>query len=461
MKKTQIAMCLLVAALVVMPPFAGAQSGTTVVRNATILTVTQGTIENGSILIRDGKIAEVGTNVTVPSGAEVIDAAGMYVMPGIIDPHSHVAMEGGVNEGSLAVTSMTSVTDILDPDDINIYRALAGGVTTTNVLHGSANPIGGTKSLIKLRWGKDAQDLLMKDAIPGIKFAMGENVKRSRSSGRGAAQRYPATRMGTLDVMRQSFTDALEYQKQWNEYETRQTAGEKNLVVPRRDLELEPLVEVLEGRMQVHVHAYRADEILQMMRLAEEFGFKVHTMEHVLEGYKVAKELAEHGTAVFTFSDWWAYKMEAYDAIPYNAALLMEKGVLVAIKSDSEEEARHLNQEAAKCMKWGGITEEQALALITINPAKALGVDSRIGSIEVGKDADLVIYNKHPLSVYAVAQKTIVDGTVYFDRDKDLAMRAEIEKEKKALMEKLKKEEEKADGKPKSKPGRGSKEVGR
>ncbi len=230
MKNMRITGCLLMALMVLMPVAAGAQSAITVVRNATILTVTQGTIENGAILIRDGKIAEVGTNVTVPSGAEVIDAAGMYVMPGIIDPHSHVAMEGGVNEGSLAVTSMTSVEDILDPEDIDIYRELAGGVTTTNVLHGSANPIGGTKSLIKLRWGKDAQDLLMKDAIPGIKFAMGENVKRSRSSARGAERRYPATRMGTLDVMRQSFTDALEYQKQWNEYETRQTAGEKNLV---------------------------------------------------------------------------------------------------------------------------------------------------------------------------------------------------------------------------------------
>jgi imidazolonepropionase-like amidohydrolase len=463
MNKMQFAKCLLATALIAVPVFGGAQTEETVVRNATILTVTRGTIDNGSILIRDGKFAEIGTDVTVPSGAEIIDAAGMYVMPGIIDPHSHVAMEGGVNEGSLAVTSMTSVEDILDPDDINIYRALAGGVTTTNVLHGSANPIGGTKSLIKLRWGKDARDLLMKDAVPGIKFAMGENVKRSRSAGRGGSRRYPATRMGTIDVMRQAFTDALEYQKQWNEYETRQTAGEKNLLLPRRDLELEPLVEVLEGRMQVHVHAYRADEILQMIRLAEEFGFKVHTMEHVLEGYKVAKELAEHGTAVFTFSDWWAYKMEAYDAIPYNAALLTEKGVLVAIKSDSQEEARHLNQEAAKCMKWGGLNEEQALALITINPAKALGVDQRLGSIEVGKDADLVIYNKHPLSVYAVAQKTMIDGIVYFDREKDLAMRTEIEKEKKALMEKLKKAEDEEGDKPKGKPTPGSgggKEVG-
>jgi imidazolonepropionase-like amidohydrolase len=282
----------------------------------------------------------------------------------------------------------------------------------------------------------------MIDVTPGIKFAMGENVKRSNSPPMpGVERRYPATRMGTLDVMRQSFTAAREYQKEWDRYE--ENAGKENLVPPRRDLELEPLVEVLNGRMLVHVHAYRSDEILQMIRLAEEFGFKVHTMEHVLEGYQVAKELAEHGTWVLTFSDWWAYKMEAYHAIPYNTALLIEKGANVALKSDSAEEARHLNQEAAKCMKWGGISEEQALALVTINPAKAMGIEDRVGSIEVGKDADFVIYNKHPLSVYAVPQKTIIDGVVYFDREKDLEMRKAIEEEKKALSEKMKKKEEK------------------
>jgi imidazolonepropionase-like amidohydrolase len=456
---------LLLTVLALSPLVASAQSGeTTLIQNGTILTITNGTLSKGSVLIRDGKIAAVGTDIDVPSGAKVIDASGQFVMPGIIDPHSHVASES-TNEGSIAVSSMTAIEDVLDPDDINIYRELAGGVTTTNVLHGSANPIGGTKSIIKLRWGKDAEGLLMKDVTPGIKFAMGENVKRSNSpSMPGVERRYPATRMGTLDVMRQSFTAAREYQKEWNRYE--ENAGKENLVPPRRDLELEPLVEVLDGRMLVHVHAYRADEILQMIRLAEEFGFKVHTMEHVLEGYKVAKELAEHGTWVLTFSDWWAYKMEAYDAIPYNTALLIEKGANVALKSDSQEEARHLNQEAAKCMKWGGISAEQALALVTINPAKAMGIEDRVGSIEVGKDADFVIYNKHPLSVYAVPQKTIIDGVVYFDREKDLEMRKAIEEEKKALLEKMKKQEEKekADKKGSGRPTPGaavSKEVGR
>lgn len=411
---------------------------TVLVKGGTILTVTNGIIENGSILIEDGKIAAVGPDIQAPSGATIIDASGQYVMPGIIDAHSHLAIEGGVNEGTLAVTSMTRVEDVLNPDDIAIYRELAGGVTTTNVLHGSANPIGGTKTVIKLRWGKDAEGMIMQGAPPGIKMALGENVKRSGSSG---SNRYPATRMGTMDVIRDAFVRAREYQKEWKRYEARKAAGETHLIPPRRDLELEPLVEVLEGRMLVHCHAYRADEILQMIRLAEEFGFKVNTMEHVLEGYKVADELAQHGTAALTFSDWWAYKMEAYDAIPYNAALLMERGVLVAIKSDSEEEARHLNQEAAKCIKWGGISEKQALELVTINPAIALGIDNRVGSIETGKDADLVIFNHHPFSVYAIPMKTIIDGVVYFDRDRDLTRRGEIAREKEALIEKLKPEE--------------------
>ncbi len=408
----------------------------TVIRNATLLTVTRGTIENGSILIRDGKIAAVGQNIEVPSGAHVIDATGRYVMPGIIDPHSHVAMDGGINEGSIAVSSMTRAEDIINSDDINIYRAVAGGVTISNVLHGSANPIGGMRAVIKMRWGQDAEGLLMKGVPTGIKFALGENVKRSNMTAPpGTPRRYPATRMGTMDVMRQAFTAAREYRDEWQRYERR--ASDQNLVPPRRILELEPLVEVLEGKRIVHAHAYRADEILQLIRVAEEYGFKIHTMEHVLEGYKVAKELAEHGTVAQTFSDWWAYKMEAYDAIPYNAALLTEKGVRVAIKSDSTEEARHLNQEAAKCMKWGGLSEEQALVLVTLNPAIGLGIEDRAGSIEVGKDADLVIYNKHPWRVYAVPQKTIIDGVVYFDRETDIARREEIEKEKKALLDKL------------------------
>jgi imidazolonepropionase-like amidohydrolase len=390
----------------------------TVIQNATILTVTNGTIERGSILIRDGKIAEVGTNVTVPDGAHVIDAEGQYVMPGIIDAHTHVA--GGFNEGSVNVSSMTTVHDVINPDDINMYRALAGGVTAMNILHGSANPIGGQNAVVKLRWGQDSQGLLVDAARPGIKFALGENPKGNQ---------YPSSRMGVIDVIRQAFVEASEYRAEWEAYES----GGRQGLAPRVDLELEPLKEILDGERDVHAHSYRADEILQLLRLAEEFGFKIGTFQHVLEGYKVAQEIAAHGAAASTFSDWWAYKMEAYDAIPYNAAIMVEKGVNVSINSDSNEEMRHLNQEAAKTIKWGGLSEDQALSLITINPAQQLGIADQTGSIEVGKDADLVIFDLHPLNNFSVPQKTFVDGKLYFDIEGDRERQEAIANEKAAL----------------------------
>jgi imidazolonepropionase-like amidohydrolase len=419
---------------------AAASDDVTLIQNATILTVTKGTIEGGSILIRNGKIAQVGKNIRPPQGAKVIDAAGQFVMPGIIDCHSHIAVDGSVNEGSIAVSSMVAIGDVIEGDDINIYRDLAGGVTTANVLHGSANPIGGLNAVIKLRWGKSARELIFEGAQPGIKFALGENPKRSNVTIQpGQPRRYPNTRMGVEDVIREAFKQASEYKKQWDDYNRRKAAGEQNRVAPRRDLKLEPLVEILEGKRLVHAHCYRADEILMLIRVANEFGFKIKTFQHVLEGYKVAKEIAAHGAGASTFSDWWAYKMEAYDAIPYNAALMTHYGVVVSINSDSAEEARHLNQEAAKTMKYGGLFETEALKLVTLNPAIQLNIADRVGSIEVGKDADLVIYDKHPLSTYAVVQKTIIDGIVYFDRASDLAKRAELEKEKKELMDKEKK----------------------
>jgi imidazolonepropionase-like amidohydrolase len=410
----------------------------TLIKNGTILTVTNGTIEKGDVLIRGGKIAEVGKGLTAPEGAKVIDATGQYVMPGIIDCHSHIAVAGSVNEGSVSVSSMANIADVLDPEDIDIYRDLAGGVTTANVLHGSANSIGGQTLVIKLRWGKPAKDLPFAGALPGIKFALGENPKRSGFIIRGAPRRYPATRMGVMDVMREAFSEALDYKKAWDEYNRRKAAGEPNLIPPRRDLKMEPLVEVLEGQRLVHIHCYRADEILQMIRVAEEFNFKIATLQHVLEGYRVADEIAKHGAGASTFSDWWAYKMEAYDAIPYNAALMTERGVVVSVNSDDPSEAAHLNQEAAKSMKWGGLSHDEALKLVTLNPAIQLHIANRVGSIETGKDADLDIYDKDPLSVYAVAQKVLIDGQVYFDRQQDLARRAGLEKEKKALMEKEK-----------------------
>ena len=412
------------------------------IRNATILTVSHGTIERGSILIKDGKIAEVSQSINAPKDAQVIDAAGQFVMPGIIDCHSHIAAES-INEGSVSVSSMVNMAEILNPEDIDIYRDLAGGVTAANILHGSANAIGGQTLVIKLRWGQPAAKLPFEGALPGIKFALGENPKRSNFSIPGQPRRYPSTRMGVEETIRSAFSEARDYQKSWQDYGKRLAAGEKNLIPPRRDLRLEPLVEVLEGKRYVHSHCYREDEILMLLRVAKEFGFKVRTFQHVLEGYKVADELATAGVGASTFSDWWAYKVEAYDAIPYNAALMTRRGVVVSINSDDAEEATHLNQEAAKSMKFGGLSHDEALKMVTLNPAVQLGIDNRAGTIDVGKDADLAIYNHDPLSAYAVVQKTLIDGRVYFDRQRDTAEHSEREKEKKALIDKFKKSAEK------------------
>jgi imidazolonepropionase-like amidohydrolase len=416
--------------------------GVIVIQNATILTVSHGTIEHGSILIKDGKIAEVGQSVKAPKDAQVIDAAGQFVIPGIIDCHSHIAAES-INEGSVSVSSMVNMAEILNPEDIDIYRDLAGGVTAANILHGSANAIGGQTLVIKLRWGQPAAKLPFEGALPGIKFALGENPKRSNFSIPGQPKRYPATRMGVEETIRGAFSEARDYKKAWDDHNKRSAAGEKNLIPPRRDLRLEPLVEVLEGKRYVHSHCYREDEILMLLRVAKEFGFKVRTFQHVLEGYKVADELAAAGVGASTFSDWWAYKVEAYDAIPYNAALMTRRGVIVSINSDDAEEATHLNQEAAKSMKYGGLSHDEALKMVTLNPAMQLGIDKRVGTIDVGKDADLAIYNRDPLSGYAVVQKTLIDGRVYFDRQRDIAERADREKEKKALIDKFKKAAEK------------------
>ena len=312
----------------------------------------------------------------------------------------------------------------MNPDDVNVYRALAGGVTTVNILHGSANAIGGQNAVIKNRWGRDAAGLLLDGAVPGIKFALGENPTRDRNP-----DRYPATRMGVVYVIRQAFIETQEYMAEWERWEDSDHRG----IPPRPDLKLEALAEILRGERQIHAHSYRADEILQLLLVSEEFGFKIAAFQHVLEGYKVAEELQRHGAGASTFSDWWGYKMEAYDAIPYNAAIMHEHGVVVSINSDSNEEMRHLNEEAAKTQRWGGLSDDEALALITINPAIQLEIDHRVGSLEVGKDADLVVYDRHPLDTYAVAQMTFVDGKLYFDIAGDRARQAAIEAEKRAL----------------------------
>src|SRR6185295_18605603 len=416
-----------------LPVFAqGATPGVVAIRNGTIITATRGTIANGTVLIRDGKIAAVGTNVSIPGGADVYDATGKFVSPGLIDAHSHIANDA-INEGSVSVSSMTGMEDVLDPTDINIYRDLAGGTTTANILHGSANAIGGKTVVIKLRYGKSrASDLIFQGALPGIKFALGENVTRKRGQAPTNPERFPTTRQGVEYVIRDAFTRAKAYRKEWQDYEAKKKAGQ-DVLAPRRDLQLDALVEVLEGKRLVHAHSYRADEILMLIRLADEMGFKVTTFQHVLEGYKVAKEIAAHNAGASTFSDWWAYKVEAADAIHYNAAIMVRKGVLTSVNSDSAELARRLNTEAAKSMRWGGLSEDEALALVTINPAKQLRIDNRVGSLEVGKDADVVVWNHHPLSTYAIADRVYIDGTVYYDRLAEDARLTALKKEKSDL----------------------------
>lgn len=412
----------------------GAAGQNTLIRNATVLTVSQGTLPNTDVLIRNGKIAAIGKDIKAPEGARVIDATGKFVLPGIVDAHSHTMMDGGVNECTRSVTSMARVQDILNPTAIGIYRELAGGTTSALLLHGSCNSIGGLSSTVKLKWGHPAADFPFPGAKPGIKFALGENPKRTNQNPPpGVPGRYPATRMGVEETIRDAFTRARDYQRDWDDYRTAIARGEKNVVAPRRDLELEPLVEVLEGKRFVHSHCYRADEILMLIGVADEFGFKVRTFQHVLEGYKVATEIARHGAGASTFADFWGYKIEAYDAIPYNSAIMTRHGIVVSVNSDSDETARRLNIEAAKMMRFGGLTEDEALKLVTLNPAIQLGIDQRVGTIDVGKDGDVVIWSVHPLSVYARAEQTFIDGELLFDRQADIARRPQLEAERKTL----------------------------
>jgi len=410
-------------------------AGPTLIKNATILTVTKGTLENTDLLLQNGKIAQIGKNLSAPAGAQVIDATGKYVMPGIIDPHSHTMIDA-VNEGSLSVTSMVRIRDVLNPTDVNIYRQLAGGVTTINVLHGSANTIGGQNAVVKLKWGRDVDEMLFPGATPGIKFALGENVTRKNSQtaqqATGQPLRYPATRMGQEEVLRDAFTRARDYKAAWDDYYAK-AKTDKTAVPPARDLELEPLVEVLEGKRFVHAHSYRADEMLMLLELAKEFGFTVKTLQHGLEGYKIASEIAQAGTGLSSFADEWSYKVEAYDAIPYNVPILMRHGVVATVNSDSDERARRLNIDAAKMMRYGGLTEDSALKTITYNGAVQLGIEKRVGSIEVGKDADVVIWSGDPLSVYSMAETTFIDGEIFFDVTRDQAMRAQMASERAAL----------------------------
>jgi len=398
-----------------------------IIKNATVLTADKGTLTGADIRIKDGKISEIGRNLSPSAGAKVIDATGKFVTPGIIDAHAHTMLDA-INEGTFSVTSMTDVKDVLDPSDIAIYRGLAGGVTAANLLHGSANSIGGQNATVKFKYGRPVNEFLVADAPPGIKFALGENVKRSNFNIPGQTPRYPRTRMGVMETIRDAFRRALDYKQEWTDFR----AG-KTKVEPRRDLELEPLVEVLEGKRLVHAHGYRSDEHLNLIRIADEFGFRIGTLQHALESYKIAPEIAKHGAGVSIFVDYWSFKLESFDTIPFTASILWRNGVNVSINSDSDERMRRLNIDAAKVMKYGGVPEQDALRMITLNPAIQLGIDKRTGSVTVGKDADLVIWNGHPFSVYSQVETTMIEGEIYFERKADLAKRADMQKEREAL----------------------------
>ncbi len=414
------------------------QPGVLLVKDATVWTCgPQGILSPGDVLIKGGKIAQVGRNLAAPDGAVVVNAAGKHVTPGLIDAHSHLAIRGGVNESTHAITSEVRIEDAVDSDDINIYRQLAGGLTTACIIHGSANPIGGTYAVIKLKWGSLPEELLVRDARPGLKLALGENVKRS------SAERYPGTRMGTVEIIRDAFLAAKDYRRQWQVYR-RQSQTNRTLIPPRTDLRLECLLHVLDHDMLVHCHAYRQDEIHAMMELANEVGFTFDVFIHVLEGYKVAAEMKQHGAMATTFSDWWAYKMEAYDAIPYNGALMREQGVLVSFNSDSDELGRRMNTEAAKAVKYGDVPPEEALKFVTWNAARHLRLESRLGSLEPGKEADFVIWSHSPLSAYSICEQTWIEGRKYFDVEADRQLREQVAAQRAKLVQKVLSENNKA-----------------
>ena len=380
-------------------------------KNATVWTNEEaGILENADVLVRDGKIAAVGKNLTA-SDAEVIDATGKHLTSGIVDEHSHIAASS-INEGGHNSSAEVSIEDVIDPDDINIFRNLAGGVTTIQILHGSANPIGGRSAIIKLKWGETIENMKLSGAAPFIKFALGENVKQSNW---GSYSRFPQTRMGVEQVFVDHFQRAKEYGATWKKYNALPARKKARTAAPRYDVEMETLLEIIEGKRFISCHSYVQSEINMMMKVAEQFGFRMNTFTHILEGYKVADKMKEHGVAASTFSDWWGYKYEVKDAIPYNGAIMHNVGVNVAFNSDSAEMSRRLNQEAAKAVKYGGVSEEDAWKFVTLNPAKMLHIDDKVGSIKIGKNADLVLWDNHPLSIYAKAEKTIIEGIVYYD----------------------------------------------
>ena len=406
------------------------------IKNATVWTNNEeGIVENYDVLVRNGKIQKVGKSIS-DNTAQIIDGTEKHLTSGIIDEHSHIAIEGGTNESSHAITSEVRIKDIINPDDINIYRQLSGGVTSAQLLHGSANPIGGQSAVIKHRWGATADDMLIDDAAQFLKHALGENVKQSRLPA-FLSSRYPQTRMGVEAIIKDAYLQAEDYKKKWEKYKQLPVQDKETAEKPARNLRLEALADILREESYITCHTYVQSETNMIMNLAEKFNVKAHTLIHNSEGYKIADKLKEHGVYASNLPDWWAYKFEVYDAIPYNSAIQSKYGILTAIHSDNAELGRRLNQEAAKTIKYGGLNEEEAWKLVTLNPAKILHIDHRTGSIEEGKDADLVLWSHNPLSIYARAEKTMVDGIIYYDKEKDEQMRKEIEKERNMLINKV------------------------
>ncbi len=408
------------------------KSETVLIKNATVWTCTdKGILKNTDVLIQNGKITQIGQNLSA-SNAKTIDGSNLHLTPGIIDEHSHIAISQGVNEGTQSVTSEVRIGDVVNSDDINIYRQLAGGVTSSHLLHGSANCIGGQTQLIKLRWGRSPEEMKFENWPGFIKFALGENVKQS-NWGDNVNTRYPQTRLGVEQIFVDAFQRAKDYEKAWQEY----NANPQGKIPPRRDLELDALVEILNNQRFITCHSYVQSEIVMLMRVAERFGFKVNTFTHILEGYKVADKMKQHGVAASTFADWWAYKFEVMEAIPFNAAILTQMGIPTAINSDDAEMGRRLNQESAKGIKYGNMKPEEALKMATLYPAQMLHIADRVGSIEVGKDADIVLWTADPLSVYAKVQQTYVDGICYFDIERDKQLRENIQKERNRIIQKM------------------------
>lgn len=407
------------------------------IKNGSVLTVTQGKMVGADILIQNGIITKIGQGIEAPEGIKIIDASGKFVIPGIIDTHTHIALSG-TNEGSESITSEVNMRDVLDAEDTGIYTALSGGVTMIHTLHGSANAIAGENITLKMKWGKPAEDLIVHDAYRTLKFALGENPKRANSVNPDAPFRYPQTRMGVNAIIRREFMKARNYMEQWDRYNALKNSKKPpvNLIPPKRDLRLEPLVEMLRGNILARCHAYRADEMIEFINLSKEFGFKIACFEHASEAFKIAKELAANGIGTSVFADSWAYKDEAAEGIAYSAGFCTQQGVLVSINSDSGERIRRLFNDAAKTIKYGGLSEEQALKLVTLNPAVQLGVDKIVGSLEVGKHGDIAIFSEHPLSAYTRCDMTIIEGEIYFDRNQYLKEREEIEKQEREAAKK-------------------------